>query len=95
MSGDVVYGLIFAAMSAHGRDDDAARLVPCSSDGCINLARWSCNWPGDTCAKCNACRGKLAWVAKTLGFELPATELVVPPLGLDDAEQRFSLLELS
>lgn len=65
----------------------------CSDHGCSELARWTCHWPGQTGIKCGDHAAAWTRVAASMGFELISKPIDVP-VGLDDTEQRFSLLEL-
>lgn len=89
---DYPWPLLAVAWSKRGAPLGECPAV-CSSDGCINVARWECFWPGQTCDKCHACREKLTAVAKALGFDLQAKAIDVA-IGDDDTSIRASLLEL-
>lgn len=65
----------------------------CAQDGCSELARWQCFWPGQSNAACDHHKLVAERLANVFAFEIVSRPLDVP-VGLDDTEQRFSLLEL-
>ena len=88
----------FAALELLLLNDRPIRILSpvCDSNRCLELARFVTHWPGQDGVKCEGCTSRARSIADVMGFALQTTELPLPlAFARDDAEVRFSLMELT
>lgn len=76
--------------------DEVAVLGPkCEQHECAHLQAGRVNWPSGAVRCCERHVARWREIFATMGVHIVVDPIAWTPMGLDDAEQRFRLLELN